>query len=130
MTTSTTLSTTPIDNEELKGFVDYCLSFYGEGEMYSHFFDTPVTELRIVEATFNYLRHIEENAFGDDREFEGDSIDREAVRDYMLGKVDITNWMVKHEVELATGEVKFIPLNPDFQPHKEVKEIYKKYGYC
>ncbi len=128
MTTSTTLSTTPIDNLELNEFVDYCLSYYGEGEMYSHFFDTPVTKERIVEATFIYLNHIEENAFGDDREFECDTIDREAVRDYMLGKTDITNWMVKHEVELSTGEAKFIPLNPDYKI-KSVKEIYKKYGW-
>ena len=126
MTTSTTLSSTPINNLELKEFVDYCLSFYGEGEMYNHFFDTPVTESRIVEATFIHINHLIE----DGREFEGDSIDREAVRDYMLGKTDITNWMVKHEVELSTGEAKFIPLNPDYEIQKDVKEIYKKYGYC
>ena len=124
MTTSTTLSTTPIDNLELKEFVDYCLSYYGEGEMYSHFFNTPVTELRVVEATFNHINHLIE----DGREFEGDTLDREAVRDLMVGKTDITNWMIKHEVELSTGEAKFIPLNPDYE-RQEVKEIYKKYGW-
>tara|TARA_B100001057_G_scaffold495547_1_gene594821 strand:+ start:173 stop:547 length:375 start_codon:yes stop_codon:yes gene_type:complete len=124
MTTSTTLSTTPINNLELKEFVDYCLSYYGEGEMYSHFFDTPVTEEKIVAYTFIHINHLIE----DGREFEGDTLDREAVRDLMVGKTDITNWMIKHEVELSTGEAKFIPLNPDYE-RQEVKEIYKKYGW-
>ena len=121
----TTLATTPIINLELNEFVDYCLSFYGEVGMYKDFFDTPVTESRIVEATFIHLNHLIE----DGREFEGDTLDRECVRDIMVGKVDITEWMIKHEVELSTGQVKFIPLNPDYQIHKEVKEIYKKYDY-
>ena len=85
MTTSTTLSSTPINNEDLKDFVDYCLSYYGEGEMYSHLFDTPVTRERVTEATLTYLQHLNENAWGDNREFEFDTVDRETVRDYMIG---------------------------------------------
>ena len=89
MTATTALSSTPINNEELNFFVEYCLSSYGENGFNSDVFDTPVTRERIVEATLNYIQHINEGAFGADRTFECDGFDREIVRDYMLGSSDV-----------------------------------------
>jgi DNA-binding CsgD family transcriptional regulator len=58
-------------------FVDYCMSFYGPGQIYSEYFKTPVTRDR-VQAAMVELLQVEA------REFAGDSVDREAVRDIML----------------------------------------------
>lgn len=60
-------------NEDLE-FLDYCLSFYGEGGMYECGL-TPedLTKAILIRKTFNFAT-----------EFEGDSIDREMVRDIAL----------------------------------------------
>jgi hypothetical protein len=60
-------------SEDLE-FLDYCLSFYGEGGMYECGL-TPedLTKAILIRKTFNFAT-----------EFEGDSIDREMVRDIAL----------------------------------------------
>lgn len=63
------------NNMKTKEWVDYVLSFYGPTGLNASFFKTPVTEAEILAAT--KLRV----ATG---QFEGDSFDREAVRDIML----------------------------------------------
>jgi len=60
---------------EIKEFVDYVFGFYGPKGIYTDFFKTPVTKAEIKAAT--KIRQ----ATG---QFEGDSFDREAVRDIML----------------------------------------------
>lgn len=59
----------------LKEFVDYTFGFYGPNEMYAHYFTTPVTKAEIKAATLIRIKT---------GQFEGDSFDREAVRDIML----------------------------------------------
>lgn len=56
-------------------FLDYCLSFYGEGGMYCHCGITleDLKKAILIRKTFNFAT-----------EFEGDSIDREMVRDIAL----------------------------------------------
>lgn len=61
--------------KNLNDFVDYVFSFYGPGEMYSNFFKTPITKAQIRKATVVRISS---------GQFEGDSFDREAVRDIML----------------------------------------------
>ena len=60
-------------SEDLE-FLDYCLSFYGEGSMYECGL-TPedLTKAILIRKTFNFAT-----------DFEGDSIDREMVRDIAL----------------------------------------------
>ena len=54
-------------------FYDYVLSFYGEGGIY----DMGATLDEVMEATAKYLKNPETR-------FEGDSFDREMVRDIMI----------------------------------------------
>tara|TARA_R100001224_G_C3976163_1_gene134236 strand:- start:261 stop:506 length:246 start_codon:yes stop_codon:yes gene_type:complete len=60
-------------SEDLE-FLDYCLSFYGEGGMHECGL-TPeeLTKAILIRKTFNFAT-----------EFEGDSIDRQMVRDIAL----------------------------------------------
>jgi len=64
-------------------FVDYVLSFYGKGQMYSSMFKKPVTRARVIAATEKLLKM--------NREFAGDSFDRELVRDIMLKGEGVSN---------------------------------------
>lgn len=61
--------------KDIKEFVNYVFEFYGPNCMYSHFFKTPVTKAEIKAATLIRVKTAQ---------FEGDSFDREAVRDIML----------------------------------------------
>ncbi len=62
----------------MKQFVDYVLGFYGESGLY----DMKATREEVWHATCIYLRRLANNP--DSMSFEGDSIDREAVRDIIL----------------------------------------------
>lgn len=61
--------------KNLNEFIDYVFSFYGPGEMYANFFNRPVTKAAIKKATLVRIQT---------GQFEGDSFDREAVRDIIL----------------------------------------------
>jgi hypothetical protein len=69
-------------------FILYVLGFYGKGQMYSNFFKTPVTKARVTRATTKLMAM--------DREFCGDSFDREMVRDIMLTEEGATQ--TEHKV--------------------------------
>jgi hypothetical protein len=61
-------------------FVDYVESFYGDGGIYDHELGFHVTRERIWSATSAHLMSL--TAEGSD--FEGDTVDREMVRDVMI----------------------------------------------
>lgn len=61
-------------------FAQYVYSFYGQNGLYSGFFKTPVTLERIEQATLTRQSHPKFK----DIPFDGDSYDRELVRDIML----------------------------------------------
>ena len=71
-------------NETQKQFVDYVLSFYGEGGLYSDAFKKPVTVERITQALAKLLMRPK-------HDFAGDSFDRELVRDIMLRGEGVTD---------------------------------------
>jgi hypothetical protein len=60
-----------------KDFVEYVMSFYGAGGLYQEFFGTGVSESEVKKA----LRIRKKNK---KFTFDGDSMDREIVRDIML----------------------------------------------
>lgn len=60
---------------EIKEFVEYVYGFYGPKGMYSNFFKTNVTKKEIKAATLLRIKS---------GQFEGDTFDREAVRDIIL----------------------------------------------
>lgn len=65
-------------------FVHYCLSFYGEDGLCAgegEIFDPPATVKEISQATERRKKEAEKS---DNDHFEGDSTDREYVRDYIL----------------------------------------------
>lgn len=55
-------------------FTDYVLSFYGPNEIYGHFFNHTLSREEVTQA-------IEERLQDDSFPFDGDSADRERVRD-------------------------------------------------
>jgi len=61
----------------LSKFFDYCLSFYGSGGLY----DMGATRDQIEQATAHMLQHLSPSDY-----FEGDSVDRERVRDVLIQK--------------------------------------------
>ena len=61
--------------ENFNDFINYVLSFYGEGGIY----DQKRTKEQIAYATLIYLDNCDDNTTWGD----GDSLDRERVRDYM-----------------------------------------------
>jgi len=67
-----------------KQFVTYILSFYGKNQMYANFFKKPVTTKRVEGALARLLSD-------KNREFCGDSFDREMVRDIMLSDEGVKN---------------------------------------
>ena len=80
--------TTPQSMTDIQEFVDYVNSFYGEDDpiypMMSRETKQPLTQMDIHRATANYLKMcLDENetlcTWGD-----GDSLDRERVRDILL----------------------------------------------
>lgn len=65
-------------------FAQYVYSFYGQNGLYSDFFKTPVTMERIDRATQTRQNHPKLRNIP----FDGDSYDRELVRDIMLKEED------------------------------------------
>ena len=65
---------------ELCEFVDYVESFYGDGGIYDHELGFHVTREHIWNATSIHLMRLERER----SEFEGDTVDREMVRDLMI----------------------------------------------
>lgn len=55
-----------------QSFYDYCHSFYGPAQIYGHFFDRNLTKRELTKAIRQRMKH---------PAFEGDTLDREAVRD-------------------------------------------------
>ncbi len=66
-----------------KEFIDYVLSFYGEGGLY----DFGASEVDVLVALAERI-----TAAGEGLPFEGDSIDRELVRDIMLKNRGLEPW--------------------------------------
>ncbi len=62
-----------INSDAFKEFIKYVLSFYGEGEIY----DFKFTYNEVVKATKHYLKTTT-------IDFDGDTIDREAVREIVF----------------------------------------------
>ena len=75
--------------EEKKGFVDYCLMFYGKGEMYGQ--RGYATEEQVIAATDIYLTRGDDRFFfeGEHRWGGGDTVDREIVADILMTEFDI-----------------------------------------
>ena len=65
---------------ELCEFVDYVESFYGDGGIYDCQFGFKVTREHIWNATSIHLMRLERER----SEFEGDTVDREMVRDLII----------------------------------------------
>ena len=88
-----------LTNEELDTFVDYVYDYYGKGGLFNTFEGyAPVTKQEIQTTTINLIQT--PYPWGD-----GDSMDREMVRDCMLVKRGVT------QVEYAPGIRKYNILN-------------------
>lgn len=64
--------------QDLDGFVDYCMGFYGPGGVFERLMDHVVTVDLVREATMQLLRMKCNDS--EEPPFEADSIDRESVR--------------------------------------------------
>ena len=111
MTAQTTLSTTEL-NEEFGDFA----------EMLSERYDNLFSKEQVLNVIPTYLEHLEE----DGEEFEGDTVDREAVARYAMGRANYAGHALTQEAKIDHGEFEFIQVNPDYVlPTKE--EMTKKY---
>ena len=75
-------------NKELKDFIDYVFSFYGDVDpvypMRKVIGDAPLNKSDILDATYDYLSAISKRNSETYTWGEGDSLDRERVRDILL----------------------------------------------
>ncbi len=111
MTSQTTLSTTELNEE----FGDWA-------EFLSNRYDNAFSKEQVLNVIPTYLEHLDE----DGAEFEGDTVDREAVARYAMGRANYAGHALRQEAEIVHGEHKFIQVNPDYVlPTKE--EMTKKY---
>ena len=111
MTTQTTLSATELNEE-----------FGLWAEFLSNRYHNAFSKEQVLNVIPTYLEHLEE----DGEEFEGDTVDREAVARYAMGRANYAGHALRQEMEIVLGEHKFIQVNPDYVlPTKE--EITKKY---
>ena len=111
MTTQTTLSATELNEE-----------FGLWAEFLSNRYKNAFSKEQVLNVIPTYLEHLEE----DGEEFEGDTVDREAVARYAMGRANYFGHALRQEAEIVHGEHKFIQVNPDYVlPTKE--EITKKY---
>ena len=79
-----------ITAEEKKSFVDYCLMFYGKGEIYGQ--RGYATEEQIVAATDIYLTRGDEKFFnfeGDHLWGGGDTVDRETIAEILIEEFNV-----------------------------------------
>lgn len=76
-----------ITTEEKNGFVDYCLMFYGKGEMYAT--RGYATREQVVAATDIYLTRGDKEFFfeGEHRWGGGDTVDREIVAGILVNEL-------------------------------------------
>ena len=74
-------------NQELKDFIDYVFSFYGDVDpvypMRKVIGDAPLNKSDILDATYDYLSAISKRNSETYTWGEGDSLDRERVRDIL-----------------------------------------------
>ena len=111
MTTQTTLSATELNEE-----------FGLWAEFLSNRYDNAFSKEQVLNVIPTYLEHLEE----DGEEFEGDTVDREAVARYAMGRANYAGHALRQEMEIVLGEHKFIQVNPDYVlPTKET--MTKKY---
>ena len=79
-------------NKELKDFIDYVFSFYGDVDpvypMRKVIGDAPLNKSDILDATYDYLSTISKRNSETYTWGEGDSLDRERVRDILLQNND------------------------------------------
>ena len=111
MTTQTTLSTTEL-NEEFGDFA----------EMLSERYNNCFSKEQVLNVIPTYLEHIEE----DGEEFQGDTVDIEAVARYAMGRENYLRNVLEHEMGIVNGTHNFIQVNPEYVlPTKEA--MIKKY---
>ena len=111
MTSQTTLSTTELNEE----FGDWA-------EFLSNRYDNAFSKEQVLNVIPTYLKHLDE----DGAEFEGDTVDREAVARYAMGRANNLHKLLEHECGIVNGTHKFIQVNPEYVlPTKE--EMTKKY---
>ena len=111
MTSQTTLSTTELNEE----FGDWA-------EFLSNRYDNAFSKEQVLNVIPTYLEHLDE----DGAEFEGDTVDREAVARYAMGRANNLHKLLEHECGIVNGTHKFIQVNPEYVlPTKE--EMTKKY---
>ena len=79
-------------NKELRDFIDYVFSFYGDIDpvypMRKVIGDAPLNKSDILDATYDYLSAISKRNSETYTWGEGDSLDRERVRDILLHDYD------------------------------------------
>ena len=79
-------------NKELSDFIDYVFSFYGDVDpvypMRKVIGDAPLNKSDILDATYDYLSTISKRNSETYTWGEGDSLDRERVRDILLQDYD------------------------------------------
>lgn len=82
-----------MNQKQKNQFIDYCWSFYGPKQLYGEIFGHSLTKGELVAAVD---AHIESPTF------EGDSVDREAVRDIMIEarKPQRTENQIKRELNV------------------------------
>jgi hypothetical protein len=104
----------------LKDFVDYCWSFYGPHQLYGEYFDHNMTKPELTAACKERMK--DKKNWGD-----GDSFDREAVRDIMLKKrgkhaTVIAKEIRRLEAALADGKTE----HPEEKDYKRMEDIITK----
>ena len=110
------MSKSPLDE-----FVDYCWQFYAPGEIYGDYFDNNLTKEELVKAC--KVRMKDTKNWGD-----GDTFDREAVRDIMLKKrgkhatVRIAHEIRHLEAALQDGKTE----HPEEKDYKRMEDIITK----
>ena len=87
-------------NKELRDFIDYVFSFYGDVDpvypMRKVIGDAPLNKSDILDATYDYLSTINKRNSETYTWGEGDSLDRERVRDILLENYDFCLVHLQH----------------------------------
>lgn len=107
--------------KELNEFYDYVLSFYGHGEIY----DISATRDEVIKATGIRINTCNENEYGipiNEIEFQGDSFDREYVRDIILNMRKNNQGVKMNHIDLY--EMCVTDLNVEF----EVRQYFKEFN--
>ena len=113
MTAQTTLSTTELNEE------------FGEwAEFLSNRYDNVFSKEQVLNVIPTYLEHLDE----DGEDFNGDTVDREAVARYAMGRANYEGHIFSQEMDIVKGDVEFIQVNPEYVLPTEEEMIakYKK----